>query len=61
MPSQFLRVGAADDLVERVFDDADGKTCRDVFDAGAVFLRLLDGAVHEDRAAAAEIGRRVGK
>ena len=42
-------------LEQRVLDDAHGETRGDVRHVGAVFLSLLDGAVHEHRTAAAQI------
>ncbi len=48
-------VGDADDLVKRVFDDADRQAGGDILDARAVLLRLFDGGVHENRAAGAEV------
>ena len=54
-------VRATDDLVERVFHHADRKPGGDVFNRRAVLLRLLDRAVHKDRATRTEIHGRVGK
>ena len=51
----------AQHLEQRVLHDAHGKTRGDVGHVRAVFLRLLDGAVHEDRAAAAQIDRVAGE
>ena len=58
---QFVGGTGADDLVDGVFDHADGKPGRDVLDRGAVALRLLDRGVHEHRAAAAEVHGRAGE
>ena len=57
VPAEILRVGHLDDLVERVLDDGVGEAGRDVTDACALLLRLLDVRVHEDRTAGAEVGR----
>ena len=57
MLPELLRAGAADDLVERVFDDRDGQAGGDIGHIRAVFLRLLDGGIHKHRAAGAEIDR----
>ena len=59
LAAQLFRAGSADDLVQCVLDHADGQACRDVLDAGAVLLGLLDRAVHEHGAAAAQIHRAV--
>ena len=53
--AEVVGVVGADDLVEGVFHDADGKPGRDVFNAGALLLRLLDRRIHEDGAAATEV------
>ena len=55
--AQVLRAGAADDLVQRVLDDGDGQSGGDVGHIRAVLLRLLDGGIHEHRAAGAEVDR----
>ena len=49
--SEFFRTGAADNLVERVFDNGYGKPGTDVLHGSAVFLGLFDRGIHEDRAA----------
>ena len=59
LAAQLFRAGSADDLVQCVLDHADGQTSRDVLDAGAVLLGLLDRAVHEHGAAAAQVHRAV--
>ena len=43
------------DLEERILDDGERDAGRDVGDVSALFLRLLDLRVHEDRAARAEV------
>lgn len=48
-------------FIERIFDHTDGQTRRDILQAGAVFLCLLDRAVHKHRAAAAQIDRTICK
>ena len=57
VPAEILCIGHLDDLVEGVLDDGVGEAGRDVADARAFLLRLLDVRVHEDRAAGAEVGR----
>ena len=47
MLAQILGICKLDDLVERVFDDGVGKTCRNVGNRGSFFLGLLDVGVHE--------------
>ncbi len=42
-------------LEQRVFDDRIGKACRNVGDARALLLCLLDAGVHENRAPRAEV------
>ena len=59
LAAQLFRAGGADHLVQRVLDHADGQTCRDILDAGTVLLCLLDRAVHEHGAAAAQVHRAV--
>ena len=59
VPSERTRVGQANDLVERVFDDRIRKPRRDVGNRCALLLRLLDLRVHEDGAARAEVDRRL--
>ena len=59
--SQVIRGGGADDLVDGVFHDGDGKTGGDVLHAGSVLLGLLDAGVHKDRAAGAQIHRVLGE
>ena len=56
------RVGVTqfDDLVQRVAYDRIAQAGGDVLDGGAFFLRLLDGGVHEYRAARAQIHRMRG-
>ena len=61
LPAQLFGAGSADDLVQRILDDADGQAGGDVLDGCAILLRLLDRAVHEDGAAAAQIHRAVRK
>ena len=61
LPAQLLGAGGADDLIQRILDDADGQARRDVLDGCAILLGLLDRAVHEHGAAAAEIHRTVSK
>ena len=61
LAAQLFGAGGADDLVQGVFDHADGQAGADVLDAGAVLLGLLDRAVHKDGAAAAQVHRAVGK
>ena len=51
MMTKLCGVCAAYDLIQRIFHDAHGKTGGDIFDGCTVLLRLLDGAVHENRAA----------
>ena len=58
---QFVGGTGADDLVDGVFDHADGEPGGDVLHRGAVALRLLDRGVHKHRAAAAKVDRRAGK
>ena len=58
--AEVVGVVGADDLVEGVFHNADGKPGRDVLNAGALLLRLLDGRIHEDGAAAAEVDGMLG-
>ena len=55
--AQLMRAGAADDLVQRVFDDGDGKACGNIGYIRAVLLRLLDGGIHEHRAAGTQVHR----
>ena len=57
MLAKLLRAGAADDLVQRVLDDRDGQAGGNIGHVRAVLLRLLDGGIHEHRAAGAEIDR----
>ena len=52
-----LAAAGTDDLIQRVLHDAAAKACRNVLDARAVFLRLLDAGVHEHRAARAQVDR----
>ena len=59
LATQLFRAGSADHLVQRVLDHADGQACGDILDAGTVLLRLLDRAVHEHGAAAAQVHRAV--
>ena len=59
LAAQLFRAGSADHLVQRVLDHADGQACGDILDAGTVLLRLLDRAVHEHSAAAAQVHRAV--
>ena len=59
LAAQLFRAGCADDLVQCVLDHADGQACRDILDTGTVLLGLLDRAVHEHGAAAAQIHRTV--
>ena len=61
LPAQLFGAGRTDDLVQRVLDDADGQARRDILDGRAVLLGLLDRAVHEDGAAAAQIHGAVGE
>ena len=61
LPAQLFGAGSADDLVQRILDDADGQAGGDVLDGCAILLRLLDRAVHEDGTAAAQIHRAVRK
>ena len=53
--SHFGEVAHFYDLEQRVFDDGVGETRRDVSDRRALFLSLLDAAVHKDGATRAEI------
>ena len=50
-----MRVADLDDLEQGVLDDGDGKARGDVAHGGAFLLRLLNAAVHEHRAAAAQV------
>ena len=59
LAAQLFRAGSADHLVQRVLDHADGQACGNILDAGAILLRLLDRAVHEHGAAAAQVHRAV--
>ena len=59
LAAQFFGAGRADDLVQCVLDHADGQTGGDILDAGTVLLCLLDRAVHEHGAAAAQVHRTV--
>ena len=54
MFAQLVRRFGADDLVNGVFDDGGRETRGDVLHACPLFLRLLDRAVHEHGAAAAQ-------
>ena len=49
--SEILRIRDLDDLIECVLDDGVGEAGRDIADAGAFLLRLLDVRVHEHGAA----------
>ena len=53
--AQLVRRFGADDLVDRVFHDGGGEPRGDVLHGRALLLRLFDGAVHEHRAAAAQL------
>ena len=59
LAAQLFRAGSADHLVQRVLDHADGQACGDILNAGTVLLCLLDRAVHEHGAAAAQVHRAV--
>ena len=59
--AEFVRRFGADNFINGVFDDGRGKPRGDIFHARAFLLRLLDGAVHEHRAAAAELHGMFGK
>ena len=48
-------------FIQRVLDNADGKTRGDVLHRCAVLLRLLHGGVHEHRATGAEVDRAIRK
>ena len=50
-----MRVADLDDLEQGILDDGDGKARGDVAHGGAFLLRLLNAAVHEHRAAAAQV------
>ena len=58
---EFFGTGGADDLVQRVLDHRDGKTCADIFNRCTVLLRLLDRGIHKHGAAAAKVNGLVGK
>ena len=47
MVSQFVGRFGADDLIDRVFDDGRRESRGNILHARALFLRLLDRAVHE--------------
>ena len=53
--AQFVGRFGADDLINGVFDDGRREPRGNIFHARALFLRLLDRAVHEHRAAAAQL------
>src|SRR5699024_2081431 len=55
VPAQLLGAGSPDDLVQGVFHHADGKAGGHVLNGSAVLLGLLDAAVHENGAAAAQV------
>ena len=60
MFSESVAVGGPDDLINGVFYDADGKARRDIFNGSAVFLGLLDGGIHKDRAAGTQVHGVIG-
>ena len=59
--AKLVRRFGADDLVDGVFDDGGGEAGGDVLDARALLLRLFDRAVHEHRAAAAQLDGMLGE
>ena len=61
MAAQLLGTAHANDLIQRIFDHADGQAGGDVFDGNTVLLRLLDGGVHKHRAARAQVYGLIGK
>ena len=61
MLAQLVGASGADDLIEHVFDNAHRKAGRDILDAGAILLRLLDRGIHKDSAAGAQVHRVLGK
>ena len=59
--AQLVGRGHTQHLVDGVLDDGDGETGGDVGHAGAILLGLLDGGVHEHRAAGAQVHRLFGE
>ena len=59
LPQLLGRIGP-DDLIDRVFDDADGEPGGNILHRRAVPLGLLDGGIHKDGAPGAQIHRRFG-
>ena len=55
--AQILLALGADDLIQRILDDAAAQTGRDVFDRRSVLLRLFDTGIHEYRTAGPQIDR----
>ena len=53
--AQRIRRSTPDDLIQRIFYNADGKPGRNIFHGSAVLLCLLDGAVHKHCASRTEI------
>ena len=61
LPTDRFGIDRTDNFIQRVLDNADGKTRGDVLHRCAVLLRLLHGGVHEHRAAGAEVDRAIRK
>ena len=60
MVAELAHILELHDLEERVLDDGERDARRDVRDLRALLLRLLDLRIHKDRAARAEVDRRLG-
>ena len=59
LPADCFGIDRTDNFIQRVLDNADGKTRGDVLHR--CLLRLLHGGVHEHRAAGAEVDRAIRK
>ena len=59
--AQLLGRGGANYLIKGVLYDGNAQSGADILQSRAILLRLLDGGVHEHRAAAAEVDRPLGK
>ena len=59
--ADLVGIADLDDFEQGILHDRDSQARRDVADGGAFLLRLLDAAVHEDGAAAAQIDRMLGR